>query len=100
MDDEFRTLETMVRMHCRARHAGETPCAECAELLAYAEERLRECPFGAAKPVCERCEVHCYAPEMRERVRAAMRHAGPRMPWRHPLKTMRHLLRKSRGTKS
>ncbi len=29
---------------------------------------------------------------MRERIRDVMRFAGPRMPWRHPYLTLRHML--------
>jgi len=36
--------------------------------------------------------VHCYKPEMRERIRGVMRFAGPRMALRHPLLAVRHLL--------
>ncbi len=84
----------MIRIFCRALHgtAGDL-CEDCSGLLAYAQERIAECPFGVDKPVCNKCKVHCYAPEMREQVRAVMRYAGPRMVWRHPVMAIRHLLR-------
>lgn len=88
----------MIRMHCRARHgAAGGLCAECSVLLAYAEERIAHCPFGAGKPVCNQCSVHCYKPEMRERIQTAMRFSGPRMIWRHPVLAVRHLLRSKRA---
>ena len=34
------------------------------------------------------------APQMRERIRAVMRYAGPRMITRHPVAAVRHLLGK------
>jgi len=89
---ELRTLETMIEMHCRRHHGGRVLCAECAQLLDYARRRLERCVFGDAKPTCANCSVHCYKAEMREKVRAMMRWAGPRMAWRHPIIAALHLL--------
>ncbi len=90
---ELKTVATMIGMYCRAHHGGRGgPCAECGELLRYARQRIDRCPFGAGKPTCVNCPVHCYAPGMRERVRVVMRYAGPRMPWRHPVLALLHLL--------
>jgi hypothetical protein len=50
------------------------------------------CPFGADKPTCANCTIHCYRAEMREQVREVMRYSGPRMMWRHPLLALAHLL--------
>ena len=84
----------MIRIYCRAHHgAAKDLCGDCAGLLSYAEGRIEKCPFGTDKPVCNQCTVHCYQPEMRERVRAVMRYAGPRMIGRHPLLAIRHLIR-------
>jgi predicted amidophosphoribosyltransferase len=94
MNLEVRTIAAMIRIYCRDRHGtAKGLCPGCAELLAYAQERIGKCPFGAGKPVCNKCNVHCYKPDMRERVRVVMRHAGPRMPMRHPVLAIRHLLR-------
>jgi len=83
----------MVAIYCRGHHdAGELPCSECRELLDYAENRLDRCPFGAAKPTCGNCTVHCYKPAMRERVKQVMRYAGPRLLLRHPILAMGHWL--------
>jgi hypothetical protein len=92
----FRELETVRRMigiHCRGVHGGgREPCGECAALLDYARRRVEKCPFRADKPACADCAVHCFEPAMRERIRAVMRYAGPRMAWRHPILSLFHLL--------
>ena len=94
---EARTVELMIRMNCAADHeSGKDLCADCAALLAYSLERIDGCRFGAGKPVCSRCTVHCFRPAMREEVRAAMRYSGPRMTYRHPYLAMRHLLDRRR----
>ncbi len=93
---ERTTIAAMIAIHCRARHGGREICPDCRALLEYATDRLVCCPFGAEKPTCLNCPVHCYRPAMRERVRAVMRHAGPRMLWRHPILTLLHLYWDSR----
>lgn len=93
MDREARTVEAMIRLYCRERHASsQSICADCAELLAYACARLDKCPFQGDKPTCARCPVHCYRADRRARVRAVMRYAGPRILLRHPLLALRHLI--------
>lgn len=98
MRREWRTLDAMIAITCRGRaHDGRTGgrralCPACAELRAYAEQRLVRCPFGEDKPTCNNCQVHCYRPEMRQRVREVMIYAGPRMVLRHPVLALLHLL--------
>ena len=92
LDREQRTIEAMLRIYCRDHH-GPTAglCRECEDVLAYAGKRLRVCPFQEAKPACNQCPIHCYAPAMRERARGVMRYAGPRMLRRHPWLALLHL---------
>ncbi len=91
---EWRTLDAMIAIYCARRHGGRRRalCPDCGELRAYAEQRLTRCPFGEGKPTCAHCQVHCYRPEMRERVRDVMRVAGPGMLRRHPVLALMHLL--------
>ncbi|HET9577685.1 MAG TPA: nitrous oxide-stimulated promoter family protein [Usitatibacter sp.] len=89
---ELRTLEAMIAMYCRHHHGGGGLCAECAALGEYARRRLERCVFGDAKPTCANCVVHCYKPDMRERVRVMMRWSGPRMIFRHPVLAIVHKL--------
>ena len=90
---EKRTVRALIAIFCRGRHgtAGGL-CPECRELLDYALARLDRCPFGAGKPTCAGCPVHCYKPAMREKARSVMRYAGPRMLLRHPILALRHWL--------
>ena len=89
------------RLNDHLHHRSDTDhCAECEQLRSYAHQRLASCPFQEEKPVCNRCEVHCYSAVKREQVRAVMRYAGPRMPLRHPWLALRHLLDKLRRVPS
>lgn len=91
---ESKTIAAMLQMYCCAHHQAEEGalCRDCTALLVYAHRRIARCVFGEAKPTCANCTVHCYKPAMRERVRQVMRWAGPRMLWRHPVLTVRHLI--------
>jgi hypothetical protein len=91
---ELKTIKAMVAMYCRGHHRSKGPglCADCAALCDYAARRLERCVFGDAKPTCNNCVVHCYGAQMRERIRAVMRWAGPRMLLHHPLLGIAHLL--------
>jgi len=90
---ERKTITAMTQMYCADQHgSADGLCPECAEMHEYAQERLRRCPFQEKKTTCANCAVHCYKPAMRERVRAMMRYAGPRMLLRHPVMAILHLL--------
>jgi hypothetical protein len=91
---EAKTVSAMIDISCSELHGtGKgTLCGQCAELRDYSLVRLAKCPFQEGKPTCANCRVHCYKPDMRERAREAMRTAGPRMPARHPVLSLWHLL--------
>jgi len=89
---EWQTIQTMIQIYCRDHHQRGDLCAECRGLLDYADVRLERCQFGAEKPTCAKCPVHCYQKVRREQVRVVMRYAGPRMLWEHPILSLRHWL--------
>jgi hypothetical protein len=98
---EMRTMAAMLRIYCHDHHAAAARdsqglCTECAGLMDYAQKRLAGCPYGAEKPTCTNCQIHCYGPTQREQTRVVMRYAGPRMLLRHPLLAVAHLLFDSR----
>ena len=72
-------------------HGGSGLCGECRELLEYSLARLEHCKFGNTKTKCHKCPVHCYRPDMREKIRTVMRFSGPRMLLYHPLEALRYL---------
>lgn len=88
---EKRTVEKMISLYCRAHRHPECLCADCRQLLEYAHARLDKCKFGEGKPTCRKCPIHCYRPDMKEKMVAVMRYSGPRMLLHHPLHALRHL---------
>ena len=92
IEREKRVVRRMVELYCRHKlGVGEMP-EEYRALVDYACTRLSRCKFGAGKPACKKCPIHCYKPEMREKIRAVMRWAGPRMMIYDPIAALRHLL--------
>ena len=91
---EKRMVSEMIALYCRKRHGthGGELCPECDELAEYAGQRSDRCPFMETKTFCSNCRVHCYKPEMREKIREVMRFSGPRMIFHHPVAAVRHVI--------
>lgn len=86
-------VSQMIALYCRNKHGKcQGLCPDCAALDSYARERSDKCPFMETKTFCSNCKVHCYKPEMREKIRAVMRFSGPRMMFHHPVMAVRHVL--------
>ncbi len=92
---EQAVLEEIIRCYCHGHHhrraAGEALCADCRELASYAAARVRACPRMASKSFCSICPVHCYTPERHAQIQRVMRYGGPRLLFRHPIMTLRHI---------
>jgi hypothetical protein len=109
---DTRLLGDFTRIYCRGVHAGAqraplasdgvdlgiygrrppVVCAECADLLRYAEKRRAYCPKDP-KPFCSYCDTHCYTADMRERMREVMRYSGPRsLLHGHAIDGVKHLI--------
>ena len=89
---EKRVVSEMIALYCRAHHQTSSPCKDCTALIDYAHLRSDKCPFMANKTFCSNCRVHCYSPDMREKIRRVMRYSGPRMLKTHPILAIRHLI--------
>jgi hypothetical protein len=90
---EKKTIQAMVKIYCKNHHhenqTGEL-CLECTKFFEYAKMRLDRCPFQEKKSTCGKCQIHCYQPPMREKVKKVMRYSGPRMLLHHPGLAMHH----------
>jgi hypothetical protein len=97
---EHRTIVAMIGLFCRNQHGTNGAlCPDCAEVLAYARQRIERCPHGEHKPSCGTCTIHCYEQSMRERIAVIMRWSGPRMPLYHPWMSIMHGLDRFRPGK-
>ena len=93
MKREAETVRAMICRYCHDKHdQAEDLCPECRQLLDYAHKRLQHCPFQEGKTTCGNCTVHCYKPEMRERIKKVMRYVGPRMILTNPIMAIRHAI--------
>ena len=94
---EKKIVSEMIALYCRKKHGtkGEL-CPDCAALSDYAKIRSDKCPFMETKTFCSNCRVHCYKPDMREKIREVMRFSGPRMLTVHPVMAVRHVIESKR----
>ena len=87
---EQQIVEQMIRLYCRRKEGNQQLCSECESLIAYTAARLHRCPFGESKKACQHCSIHCYSPQMRQRIRLVMRYSGPRMLFVNPWAVISH----------
>ncbi len=100
-EKEKEVVTLMIRLYCRKKHGTKTGlCTECADLAEYACDRSDHCPFMENKTFCSNCKVHCYKPDMREKIRDVMRFSGPRMLLYHPVMAVKHLVSTKQEAKS
>ncbi len=92
IEKEKRIVELMIRIYCKKKEGNAELCGECKELLIYALSRLNNCPFGEDKTSCKDCSIHCYKPEMRDKMKIVMRYSGPRMIIYSPIEFIKHYL--------
>lgn len=107
--NDLNTVRFMIELYCRRKHKtkkGEM-CGECQQLWEYVQFRRAKCPFGENKPFCSNCRIHCYKPEMREKIKEVMRYSGPRMmfynprvAWAHVSETLKRKRREKKINKS
>ena len=105
---ELKILALFTSVYCRDHHTSEqksladlpeqlmslqpyTCCASCQEFLLYAIERRLNCPLED-RPICKHCQVHCYRPGYREKVREIMRYSGKTLIKRGRLDLLWHYL--------
>ena len=97
-EKELSVVRLMIEFYCHKHHNTKHHelCCECEELYKYVEFRRGKCPFGDKKPFCANCRIHCYKPDMREKIRNVMRFSGPRIVFRHPIIAFKHLIETKR----
>lgn len=96
---EKQVVTLMIQLYCKKKHGTQALCPECAALLQYAFSRSERCPFMESKTFCSNCRVHCYKPDMREKIRQVMRFSGPLMIFYHPVLAIRHVIESRREKK-
>lgn len=90
---EIQLVSKMIELYCRGKHQrlyNKKLCHECQGFMDYARLRIEHCPFIESKTFCNTCKVHCYANQMRQKIKEVMRYSGPRMVFSHPIVCIRH----------
>ena len=109
---DLKVLGNFVSIFCRENHQAETRCVlpikdtrlrqalgdkdlvlcqDCQKLLNHGTAKLMLCPYDP-KPMCKKCETHCYAPGYRESIREVMKFSGLYLVKHGRLDLMAHYL--------
>jgi len=83
VETDIQVLRDFIQIYCEIKHNDRpktdennvTLCKECHETLQYSARRRELCPQNP-KPTCKNCEIHCYLPEQRARIKEIMRVSG------------------------
>lgn len=91
---EKAVIPIMIKRYCKGNHKCDNGalCDDCRALTEYALFRLEKCPFKENKQFCSFCKVHCYQPDMREKIKAVMKYSGPRLLFSHPIFALSHVV--------
>ena len=95
IEREKHIIEVMVEIYCKKKHKSKDGlCSECRELLDYSRQRLDKCKFGEQKSYCQKCPIHCYKKDMKEKIKDVMKFSGPRLLFYNPVELFQHLFSK------
>lgn len=106
---EKKLIPVIIKKYCRGKHKEERKqngvgrhdiCADCRALTDYALFRLEKCPFKVNKKFCSFCKIHCYKPDMRDKIKEVMKYSGPRMILTHPIFAISHVVQMIKYKKS
>ena len=83
VEKDILILRDFIQIFCDIKHKdltktnedGISLCNECHETLRYSIWRRKICSLDP-KPTCKNCEIHCYLPMQREKIKQIMRHSG------------------------
>lgn len=93
ISEEKKTIKLMIKIYCKNNHDSEEElCQQCEKLLNYAFKRLDFCKFGNNKGICGKCKIHCYKPDMREKIKEVMKFSAPRLLFYNPLMVIKHFI--------
>jgi hypothetical protein len=91
LEREDKTIKSMIRIYCTGEHKSKHGlCTECEEVYAYTTFRISKCPHKEHKPACTNCEIHCFKPQMKDKIKVIMRYSGPKMLIYHPILSFMH----------
>ncbi|MFC1802703.1 nitrous oxide-stimulated promoter family protein [Thermoproteota archaeon] len=83
IENDIKVLRQFIQIYCDTKHIdsektekkGLMLCTECHKTMVYSRMQRELCPLNP-KPTCKNCEIHCYKPDQRQRIREIMRHSG------------------------
>ena len=111
-EKDVKVLANFISIFCRENHRADAKdillikdtrlrqclgnkdlvlCQACSKLFSHGTAKLLLCPYDP-KPMCKKCQTHCYAPGYREKIRDVMKFSGPYLIKHGRLDLMIHYL--------
>lgn len=89
---EKENMKKTFGIYCNKHHGtkNEKLCPKCTALLATVMTKMNKCPYGITKPICDRCEIHCFGEKQTREFLEIMRSTGTGMFFRHPIMAIKH----------
>mgnify|MGYP002624333519 CR=1 FL=1 len=91
---EKENIRKTFGLYCNANH-GTTDnklCPKCTALLTTVMLKIKRCPYGISKPICDSCETPCFGEVPTREFRSIMKSGQKKMLLSHPLMAVRHKL--------
>lgn len=82
IEHDKQVLKDFIGIYCKKNHLKKGSlvykdglCTDCFELLNYAFSKLDHCPLDP-KPMCKKCQIHCYKKNYRQKIKEIMKFSG------------------------
>lgn len=78
--------------YCNANHetTDNKLCSKCTALLTTVMLKIQRCPYGAGKPICDKCETPCFGEVATNNFLEVMQAGQKKMRFKHPIMAIKH----------
>lgn len=89
---EKENIRKTFSAYCNANHntKDEKLCPKCTALLTNVMLKIQRCPYGMAKPICDKCETPCFGENVTNDFLKTMHGGQKKMRFSHPMMAIRH----------
>ena len=91
---EKENMRKSFAVYCNANHGTKDNklCAKCNAVLMRIMQKYQRCPYGIAKPICDKCEIMCFGEKDNKTFMDMMSGSRKKMLMKHPVMTVKHKL--------
>lgn len=92
MPQEIANIKKTFGVYCSKNHDTKSGklCPKCQALLMTVTTKIRRCPYGITKPICDRCEQQCFGSAQNKEFNKIMTSVSKGMFLKHPMMSIKH----------